>query len=393
MIGPASLYLALLAGFALSFPVPAAATETLPLPAGCGVAYSVVSADAPATAVAPAFPPVQLDIRTPFEPSSFNAGGYSYLVYELQLLNHSEDALAINGIDVLAATASDDELVFSLAGERLHDQLNPIGGGTLDDAHPLGAGRSATVYLCLAFGDGAQVPSRLRHRVHLHGATAEGPPIGSRHNAVKVLASPVLGNHWLADNGLALDRHHRPGLFVAGGAAQISRRYAIDWKQRIDGKVQSGDPLDVRTYHAYAQPVFAVADAVVVQARDGLPDNVPRTSAGFTPALPLSMETLAGNTVVLDLGDGQYAHYAHLQPGSVIVAPGQRVRSGELLARIGNSGDARWPHLHFQVTTGPDIMDSEGVPFVINQFRAKGADGNWTDRRLEFPLGGDEVDL
>jgi murein DD-endopeptidase MepM/ murein hydrolase activator NlpD len=143
---------------------------------------------------------------------------------------------------------------------------------------------------------------------------------------------------------LALDLHHRPGLFVAGGLAQISRRYAIDWKQRINGHLQSGDPLDVRTYHAYAQPVFAVADAVVVQAQDGMPDNTPRTAAGFAPALPLSMETLAGNYVVLDLGEGQYAHYAHLQPGGVNVKTGERVRRGQALARIGNSGDARWPH-------------------------------------------------
>jgi murein DD-endopeptidase MepM/ murein hydrolase activator NlpD len=105
------------------------------------------------------------------------------------------------------------------------------------------------------------------------------------------------------------------------------------------------------------------------------------------------MASLAGNTVVLDLGDGQFAHYAHLQPGSVIVKEGQRVRRGEPLARIGNSGDARWPHLHFQVTTRPGVMSSEGLPFVLDQFHAKGPSGNWSIRQKEFPLAEGELEL
>lgn len=387
----ASLLLALLAGLASSGPVLAAPATTLPLPAGCEPAHRTRPAGNPAAGAEVAFPPPQLDIRTPFEPSAFSAGGYRYLVYELQLLNHSEEAVSIKGLEVLAPSAGGDEVLLPLSGPALYEQLRLIGGGRIDDAHPLQAGRSAIAYLCVAFDQGAQIPDRLRHRVLLDGAVAEGPAIGAARDRVKVLSSPVRGGHWLADNGLALDRHHRPGLFVAGGSAQISRRYAIDWKQRVDGELQSGDPLDVRTYHAYAEPVFAVADATVVQARDGLPDNVPRTAAGFTPALPLSLDTLAGNTVVLDLGDGQFAHYAHLQPGSVTVKTGQRVRRGTPLARIGNSGDARWPHLHFQVTTGPGIMDSEGVPFVIDRFRAKHGAGQWSVREREFPLATDEV--
>lgn len=391
MIKPASLGLALLAGLWISGPLPATPRSTLPLPTGCDVARGSVGPGVSVADAEPAFPPTQLDIRTPFEPSMFSAGGYQYLVYELQLLNYSEDAVLITGLDVLMHKANGDDLLLPLSGPRLYEQLSLIGGGQIDGTRPLEAGRSVTAYLCVAFENGAPVPDQLRHRVVLDGAIANGPLVGTSPVPVKVLSSPVSGNHWLADNALALDRHHRPGLFVAGGSAQISRRYAVDWKQRIDGDFQSGDPLDVHTYHAYAEPVFAVADATVTQARDGFPDNVPRTHAGFTPALPLSMETLAGNTVVLDLGNGQFAHYAHLQPGSVTVEVGQRVRRGETLGRIGNSGDARWPHLHFQVTTGPDIMDSEGAPFVIDKFRAKDATGDWSTRELEYPLSGNEV--
>jgi len=341
----------------------------------------------------PVFPPVQLDVRTPFEPSAFSAGGYRYLVYELQLQNYSEASLRIEAVDVLAPAPDGAELLLRISGQALHDQMRLVGSGAVDSTQTLETGRAGTVFLCVAFDGSFPVPDRLLHRVVLDSAMAQGPEVGTQRDAVKVLSGPVRGSHWLADNGLALDLHHRPGVFVAGGTAQISRRYAIDWKRRVDGKLLAGDPLDVRSYHAYGEPVFAVADATIIQARDGFPDNIPRTPAGFTPAVPLSMESLAGNTVVLDLGDGQFAHYAHLQRGSVAVKAGQRVKRGELLANIGNSGDARWPHLHFQVTTGPGVMSSEGVPFVLDQFRAKGPSGQWTVRRQEYPLPDSELDL
>lgn len=150
--------------------------------------------------------------------------------------------------------------------------------------------------------------------------------------------------------------------------------------------------MDVRSYHAYGQPVFAVADATVIQAKDGVPDNIPRPPAGFAPVVPLSMASLAGNTVVLDLDDGQFAHYAHLQPGRVAVKAGQRGRRGQPLARIGNSGGARWPHLHFQVTTGPGVMSSEALLFARDHFRAQGPSGRWSIRQNAFPLAEGELD-
>ncbi|WP_081280409.1 M23 family metallopeptidase [Stenotrophomonas maltophilia] len=386
-------HLSLLACIGAAMPLLAASVEELPVPSGCQVAHRTPEGSQAIRSTERAFPPVQLDFRTPFEPSAFSAGNYHYLVYEVQLQNYSEAALHLNRLDILASTARGSDLLLSIPGDILRDQMRLTGGGSIDSTNTLEAGRSVTVFLCVAFEEGAKVPDRLFHRVGLDGVVAQGPEVGTHHDVVTVLSSPVRGPHWLADNALAIDRHHRPGLFVAGGSAQIARRYAIDWKRRIDGDVQVGDPLDVRSYHAYGQPVFAVADATVIQAKDGLPDNSPKTPAGFTPALPLSMETLAGNTVVLDLGRGQFAHYAHLQPGSVAVKAGQRVRRGEHLANIGNSGDARWPHLHFQISTGADILDSEGIPFVIDRFRTKLPSGKWSNREREFPLGGDEVDL
>ena len=104
----------------------------------------------------------------------------------------------------------------------------------------------------------------------------------------------------MAVSGLSAGAHHRSGIIVAGGLGHIARRYAVDWKRRKDGAFFSGDPRDVRSYHAYGAEVLAVADATVVLAKDGLPDNIPRTAAGFQTAVPVTMETVAGNSAVLD---------------------------------------------------------------------------------------------
>ena len=118
---------------------------------------------------------------------------------------------------------------------------------------------------------------------------------------------------------------------------------------------------------------LAVADGRVVTARDGLPENVPGHGDAFHPAVPITLETVAGNTITLDLGGGQFAYYMHLQPGSLRVKAGDRVRRGQVLARIGASGDAREPHLHFEVTTSSKLLAGEGVPYLIDRYRCKRA--------------------
>ena len=184
-------------------------------------------------------------------------------------------------------------------------------------------------------------------------------------------------------------------MIVVNGEAVIEGRYAIDWFQ-IDKKGEefSSDPRDVHSYYAYGKPVLAVADARVVVARDGFPDNLPgQDDDAFQPAVPTTLETQSGNTVVLDLGGGQFARYMHLQPGSLSVKAGDRVRRGQLLARLGNSGDSRGPHLHFEVTTSSQ-PGGEGVPYVIDSYQSAGANGQpIRTHKHELPLKDTLIDF
>lgn len=365
-----------------------AANSESPRPAkDCSLASVGSSSDLAVTASKLPFPPIQLDINTPFEPTLFPSGSFKYVIYELHFQNYTGEPLTLHKLEIVDSSRNPSSTIATFTNSQLHERLLPIGADKIDGDQPLEGGKRAVAFLCIAFNDADHVPEKLSHRVLVGDSVAEGPTIGIRHTDLKVLAPPVKGSDWVADNGPSLESHHRTGLFIAGGRAHISRRFAIDWKQIKQDAMYSGDARDVHSYYSYGEKVFAVADATVTSAKDGLPDNIPRTAAGFSTALPLTMENVAGNAIVLDLGDGQFAYYAHLKPGSVRVKAGARVRRGDLLAQIGNSGDARWPHLHFQVATGPDILASEGVPFLIDNYRARDEEGAWKIRTREYPIG------
>ena len=127
-----------------------------------------------------------------------------------------------------------------------------------------------------------------------------------------------------------------------------------------------GDPARNESYALYGVDVLAVAPGTIVAVRDDQPDNTPTVEPPFT-----TWDDVAGNRVVQDLGGGRFALYAHLQPGSVRVAVGQRVEPAEVLGRVGNTGLSSGPHLHFQVmdgSGGPSGLDANGLPYVFDRF-------------------------
>ncbi len=333
--------------------------------------------------------PAQLEFHVPFEPTAFPSAGRTHLIYELHLRNFGPFPLDIRKIDVINANSSAAALVATFAAKQLDLLSQPIGGQTRGlegaDLYPLAAGGSAIVNLMISLGENEPIPDSLRHRVSLADSTVEGAEISTHHTKLAVFGPPVQGTNWSADDGPSSDSHHR-GIAVLDGRAVISRRYAIDWIKLINNATFAGNNLDYRSYHAYGEPVLAVADGMVVSAIDGLPDNVPGHGESFHPAVSISMGTVAGNRITLDVGDGQFAYTMHLQPGSLSVKVGDRVRQGQLVARVGNSGDSREPHLHFEVTNSSSLLRGEGVPYLIDEYRVKSTGDSWQTRRNELPL-------
>jgi hypothetical protein len=336
--------------------------------------------------------PLQVEMRVPFEPTAFPSGSHVYLMYELHLTNFMPMPVSLSRIDVIDADAGSSEPIATFEAVQLETMLQPLGGRALSDPEGrlvIANGQSAIAFMSVAFDRGSHVPDRLLHRVTTAYAPEEGAVISTHHTELRVLGPPVEGGDWLAEDGPSNDQdnHHRRGVVILDGQPVDSRRFAIDWKQVKDGAAFSGDARDLHSYYSYGKAVLAVADGWVVTARDGLLENIPGHGDAFHPAVPVTLETVAGNTITLDLGGGQFAYYMHLQPGSLRVRAGDRVRRGQALARVGGSGDAREPHLHFEVNTSSKLLAGEGVPYVIDRYRCKSTgDGPAELHTRELPL-------
>src|SRR5690606_30765550 len=135
-----------------------------------------------------------------------------------------------------------------------------------------------------------------------------------------------------------------------------------DWEQLDEaGRIYDGPRADPKSYTIFGAEALAVADATVAAVIDGLPEQTP---GEYPTNIPLAQAD--GNSVILDLGGGRFALYAHLQPGSLRVKPGERVRRGQVLGLVGNSGNSVAPHLHFHVMDGPSPLDANGLPYAID---------------------------
>jgi hypothetical protein len=188
-----------------------------------------------------------------------------------------------------------------------------------------------------------------------------------------VVIGPPLRGDWAALNGPSNASGHRRLVLALNGDLASAQRFGIDFlKLDESGKRMSGDSLKNASYFAYGQDALAVADGIVVVTKDSIPENVPGGRA-----VPINLETVGGNHVVIDIGGGRYAFYAHVQPGSLRVKVGDRVKRGQVLALVGNSGNSTEPHLHFHIVDGiapgTSTLGAEGVPYAIEQFEVLGS--------------------
>jgi len=302
------------------------------------------------------------------------ADGRVHLAYELLLINRSflpPARATVQSVQVLAG----GRVVGSLSGRRLREVMvrfsDPTSPGTTLDK-----GEAGFVLMDVSFGRGEKIPRRLTHRLRIatkprNTTAAErylaGPTAVSKRRAL-VVAPPLRGGGWIVGNGCceALTSH-RSALLPVNGSLLNGERYAIDFIQvQPNGMLATGPLTELSSYPFFGDEVIAATAGTVVRVVDGKPETPP----GDLP--PSTAAGAAGNYVSVALGDGRYAFYAHLQPGSIKVAVGDRVRVGQQLALLGSSGNSNAPHLHFQLMDGPSPVAASGVPFRFSRFSVAG---------------------
>jgi len=359
-----------------------AACHSTPAPPKSGALSGVTVPDA--------YTPLTVEpISQPTFPFPGTDGKY-HLAFDLQVTNATGAPASLTAVDVVDAQ-DPKKVLATFSGKQLIDPDCGYGDCNrlrllpaqlaLDVGIPPQASRS--LLLNFALDTAAQFPKAIMLRLHGTGVTNPGAskepgpmdtlgaPFNISAGTPRVISPPLRGSNWVAQNGCCNPGWaHRDAIMPVNMKLNNSQRFAIDWMRTDDqGDFYTGDQTRNESYAGYGTPVYAVADGTVTSTLDTLDANVP---GSLPPSATLTVETIDGNHIIMDLGGGVYAMYAHFIKGSLLVKPGDRVKKGQEIAKLGNTGNSSAPHLHFQLMNGPSILEADAVPYSLESFGYQG---------------------
>lgn len=326
-----------------------------------------------------------------------------HLVYELRITNLSAQfPVVIERVELRGGGRT----LASLDQEALGPDMDLGDPFKLVQTTELEPAQTATVWMHPDFPRGRKLPKFVRHVIHVKPRDDVDPAQFDLRYGRRVvtgrsrlelrpplrLRSPLRGQRYLALSGCCESRHARSALAL-DGIQWVSERFAVDWIQlNAQGEVYRGDGSRLTDHFIYGDPIRAAGPGKVVRAVDRFPNTPPfeRDDSTVTP------KRAAGNHVIIKHGPRHFALYAHMKPGSVRVKRGQRVRAGQIIGRVGSSGNSDAPHLHFHVADRPSPLGADGRPYVYSRYwlqgRVRGEDEIvWFDRkrprRNSLPMG------
>lgn len=343
--------------------------------------------------------------------------GRVHVVYELKVLNDSARPATITKIDTLA-DGPDGAVVATLGREETQARSLLIANFESTPTTEIPVGRTGVVLLDDVFPNRSDVPTGLTHRIDASFGAAESAKLdalAARYpdtvsqigGAVQVsdqtpviIGPPLSGRGWDAGNGCCGLTSHRGAMAAVGGRLNGSERFAIDWVRfdLADDPLRTfhGDSSKNQDYLAYDADILAVADGTVDSVVSDMADEPPQQ------APELEIDELGGNHIILDIGSGNHAFYAHLIPGSPKVRVGDHVTRGQVIGKLGNSGNTTEPHLHFHVSRAPLPLSGDNVPYVIDRFSFVGslsatsrlvAGPDAGARTMQMPLNNNIIDF
>lgn len=230
-----------------------------------------------------------------------------------------------------------------------------------------------------------------------------------RRNAMLEMYEPIivefpLRGEWLSPN--------TPGTKVPShGTNQLGTRYAydfiqVDWNRMGTPAYRVGvmqylfSGVKLSDYYCWGQEVYSPCDGIVVGAEDGYAENEKTNlladmsnaykSAHYFDPEKDDIQSVAGNYVIIKYSENVYAALCHLQTGSIQVSVGQMIKKGEVIGRVGHSGNSFAPHLHFQLMDSSDISVANGVPCAFEQYEIF-RDNEWQIIENGIPTDKDRI--
>lgn len=281
--------------------------------------------------------------------------------------------------DTLTVTAQDGRRLLRLSGPALQAKVESILIAPSDGSIPASGVGVVTL-------DMAAAPGVTSVTTRVHASPAAGAAVGSvvaqlgvnwttttgqvpvlRRRPVEI-SPPVRGATWANFNACCMPSSHEFNRLNGGDGWRELEMFGIDFMSVANGQLFRGTGARNEDYFAFGRRVVSATGGVVTSTRNDMTDIPPRTD----PTGLDGIYEFAGNHVIVRAAPGVYVLYAHFARGSVRVTPGQRVRPGQVLARLGNSGFTSAPHLHFQLVDRGTLMGGESLPYVFTRYTRLG---------------------
>jgi len=312
------------------------------------------------------------NVTTDLTPAKFSDGKY-YLMYELIVSNVTKSNIVIEKI-TLSDPLNNDNTISEMDTEDIKNHLHITQSENPNNT--IKPNETAAIIINQIYDEGS-VPKAIDHNISYTALEpyliipAQGIEKIARTQVSPekpiVISPPLAGEKWLAVN-VSDNYAHRNSFFPLNGQWFVPERWAVDYISLTnDNRVHSGDPENLKSYPGYGQDLLAVKKAKVLKVVDGLDDlEIGKTLQN------MSLDNLGGNYVFLDIGDGYGAFYAHIIKDTITVKEGDTVKRGQVLGKLGNSGNSTGPHLHFHIVKGSFPLAAQGVPYIIDEFTVAG---------------------
>jgi len=324
----------------------------------------------------------------PYRYKSLVANEYELMIHGLEFLNNSKDTiktteiiitLKTNDRNILStsynATAinkltqksyktfnkskNQQELSFILFSQKLNEQIN------LSQNHTLLAKRSIilqNIFLQTrnSAPDAVEIKIKFTQKKLAKSKTATFPILSYKQKNTYQL--PMAGNIWAILGPASGTSYHRQ---------TSTQEFAYDLIH-LDKKnnIKKNNGNKNSDFFSFQKEILAPCDGTIVEVCDGLDDNPPQEIPPLKKLKKISrLHQIAGNFLVIKHSTSEFSFIAHCSKNSILVSCGDFVKRGQVIGRVGNSGNSTGPHLHFHLMDGPNFFTSRSLPIVFENAR------------------------